>query len=96
MLRKALPGLRRYLGGKLVRKEALADATGAGVHDPGTAVLGSRRGMAVAVRRGVSRMAREDQVHGVFYGLAHSGNKGPEQEQQETTCCQTLHSFKSR
>ena len=38
---KALPGLRRHLGDTLVGKEALAEATGAGVHDPGTAVLGS-------------------------------------------------------
>ncbi len=41
VFRKALPGLRRHLGGTLVGKEALAEATGAGVHDPGTAVLGS-------------------------------------------------------
>ncbi len=41
VFRKALPGLRRHLGDTLVGKEGLAEATGAGVHDPGTAVLGS-------------------------------------------------------
>ncbi len=96
MLRKALPGLRRYLGGTLIRKEALADATGAGVHDPGTAMLGSGRGVAITVRRGVSRMAREDEVHGVLYGLAHPGNEGPEHEEQETARCEAVHFLKSR
>ncbi len=38
---KALPGLPRHLGDTLVGKEGLAEATGAGVHDAGTAVLGS-------------------------------------------------------
>ncbi len=41
VFREALPGLRRHLSDTLVRNEGLAEATGAGVHDPSTAVLGS-------------------------------------------------------